>query len=63
MIFDIQRPRGQNPAIIILHAKNPAPNDRLLSIDFFPSTDLDDAILGDQRLVFEAALNLCSLLH
>jgi hypothetical protein len=52
MIFDNQRPRGEDPAIIILHAKIPHRRSNFLN--------LDDVTLGDHRLVFEAALDLCN---
>ena len=48
MIFDIKRPRGENPAIIMLHAKILHRRSNFL--------DLDDATLGDHRLVLKLPL-------
>jgi hypothetical protein len=55
MIVDNQRPRGQNPAIIILHAK--------VRTDHRLSFDLDDAILSDHRLVLKLPSISANLLH
>jgi hypothetical protein len=52
MIFDSQRPRGQNPALIILHAK--------IHTDDRTSSNPDDVTLGDRRLVLKLPLIFCN---